>query len=133
MNTVNKVEVTPTIFTCNNPFRVNGCFDEASLSAGIVSNVLTLDATSASVFTVTRNDIINSMVVNLPAGARAVSITLVMTSNGSFNITWPPNTKWPGGTVPVLSTTSGYVDVVTLSTPNGGSTWYGFVGGAEFQ
>ena len=133
LNTVNKVEVTPTIFTCNNPFRVNGCFDEASMSAGIVSNVLTLDATSASVFTITRNDIINSMVVNLPAGARAVSITLVMTSNGSFNITWPPNTKWPGGTVPVLSTTSGYVDVVTLSTPNGGSTWYGFVGGAEFQ
>jgi hypothetical protein len=73
------------------------------------------------------------MTVTLPANSRAVSITLVMTSNGSYSVAWPTNTKWASGTIPTMSTTSGRIDVVTLSTTNNGLSWLGFVGGLDFQ
>jgi len=56
-----------------------------------------------------------------------------MTSNGSYSVTWPANTRWAGGTPPNLSSTAGRIDVITLSTTNNGITWLGFVGGLDFQ
>ena len=120
--------------TINTPFRINGCFDEANVSAAIDgSGNLNIDATTGSVFSVTRNDIITAFNITLPAGARAVSLTFVMTSNGSYNVAWPANTAWAGGTSPTMTSTAGRIDVITLSTFNGGSNWLGFVGGTDFQ
>ena len=103
--------------------------DNTTISSGTV----TIDATDASVFAITRTEAITSMSINLPANARGVSVTLVMTSNGSYSIAWPPNTKWAGGTPPTLSSVAGRIDVVTLSTTNNGLSWLGFVGGLDFQ
>ena len=66
----------------------------------IVSNVVDIDARTASVFTLTLNDIINTMNVTLPANSRSVSLTMIITSQGSYSVTWPANTKWAGGTPP---------------------------------
>lgn len=133
LNGTSEMSLTSDILVLNNPFRINGCFDEAALSISISTNTVTLDTRLASVFVFTRNDIVSTTNVILPSGARAVSLTLVMTTNGNYSFTWPSNTKWPNGQAPSLSTTAGLVDVVTLSTTNGGTTWYGFVGGSGFQ
>ena len=129
----NKFMLTSALLQVNTPIRINGCFDEAVSNVTIASGVVDLDATTASVFTITRTKIISSMTVTLPENSRAVSITLVMTSNGSYSVAWPTNTKWASGTIPTMSTTSGRIDVVTLSTTNNGLSWLGFVGGLDFQ
>ena len=130
---VNKFMLTSDLLEVNTPLRLNGCFDEAVDNTTISAGAVTIDATDASVFAITRTESITSMSINLPASARGVSVTLVMTSNGSYSTAWPPNTKWAGGTPPTLSSVAGRIDVVTLSTTNNGLSWLGFVGGLDFQ
>jgi len=48
--------------------------------------------------------------------------TLVLTNAGSYNITWPTSVKWPGGNIPTLSTG---IDVLSFTTIDGGSSWFG--------
>ena len=58
------------------------------------------------------------------------SITLVIHQNASAAKTFTlPTTKWHGGSAWVMSTTLSAVDIVTLMTLDGGTTWYGFLGG----
>lgn len=133
LNTQNYVAITPTLLTVETPLRVNGCFDEKVEALTINSGVVDIDAREASVFTLTLDDIVTSTTVTLPANSRSVSITMIITSNGSYSVAWPTNTKWPGGNTPTLSTTSGRVDVITLTTTNNGLSWLGFVGGLDFQ
>ena len=89
----NRLMLTGTQVIVNNPLVVNGCFDENYLTPNITSNTLTLDATQASVFGITLNQIVNTLNITLPANSRAVSVTMIITSNGSYNITWPANTR----------------------------------------
>ena len=53
----------------------------------------------------------------------STTLVLKLTNGGSAVITWPASIKWPGGTAPTL--TAAGVDVVTLFTADGGTTWYG--------
>ncbi len=129
----NRLMLTGTQVIVNNPLVVNGCFDENYLTPNITSNTLTLDATQASVFGITLNQIVNTLNITLPANSRAVSVTMIITSNGSYSIAWPANTRWAGGNIPTLSQVAGRIDVITLTTTNQGATWLGFVGGTEFQ
>jgi hypothetical protein len=61
--------------------------------------------------------------------ACALTLHLVQDATGSRTVTWPASVDWPGGTAPVLSTAANAVDVLTLHTVNGGTTWYGFAPG----
>lgn len=65
----------------------------------------------------------------IPAGAWCVTLLLKQDGTGSRLVTWPANTKWQGGTPPVLSTAAGAEDDVTLMTTDGGTTWRGFFNG----
>lgn len=60
--------------------------------------------------------------VNVPSG-RAATLNIILTNGGSAAITWPTSVKWTDGVAPTL--TSSGVDVLTLMTPDGGTTWYG--------
>jgi hypothetical protein len=44
-------------------------------------------------------------------------------TGGSKVITWPVSVKWPGNIPPVLSTTAGKIDIITLVFD--GSNYYG--------
>lgn len=50
-------------------------------------------------------------------------ITLILINTGSYTVSGWPSVKWPGGTAPTI-TVSG-TDVVTLFSPDGGTTVYG--------
>jgi hypothetical protein len=68
---------------------------------------------------------------NPPATGKAGSFTLFLTNGGSQTVTWPASVDWSGGVAPTL-TTSG-VDVLTFTTIDGGTTWYGAVVGVAFS
>lgn len=52
---------------------------------------------------------------------KASTVTFILTNAGA-NITWASVPKWPGGIPPSL-TASG-IDVLVLTTVDGGTTWY---------
>lgn len=65
------------------------------------------------------------------AAASAVnSFTLILTQgSGGQLATWPGSVMFDGGVDPTLSTGSAEVDILTFVTPDGGTTWYGFIAG----
>ena len=44
---------------------------------------------------------------------------------GSFTITWPASIKWSGGFAPSLTTQTAKMDIITMMTRDGGTTFYG--------
>ena len=127
--------IEPTLTTLNNPLRINGCFDEAVTNVSISgSNVLDIDATAASVFTIALDANITTFNITLPTGARSVTLTFIFTcaDNSQYTINWPANTKWINGDIPTMSSTQNVSDIISLATVSGGGSWFGFVGGQEF-
>jgi len=66
---------------------------------------------------------------NSPTTGTAGSFTLILTNGGSQTVNWPAAVDWAGGTAPTL-TTSG-IDVITFTTIDGGTIWYGFAAGLD--
>jgi hypothetical protein len=80
-----------------------------------------MDMTVANVFTKTISGATSLTISNPPATGRMGVVTLILTNGGAGVITWPTNTKWPGGTPPTLVASG--VDIVILSTIDAGTTW----------
>lgn len=68
---------------------------------------------------------------NPPATGKAGSFTLELTNGGSQTVNWPASVKWELGIEPTL--TSSGIDILTFQTRDGGTTWFGFVGGLAFS
>lgn len=64
--------------------------------------------------------------------AFGVNFRFQQDATGSRTVTWPNTVKWSGGAAPVLTTTPGKADHVSLLTMDGGATWDGFVGGKNY-
>lgn len=92
----------------------------------------TVDYTLGPVVTATVSTSANTFAfTNPPASGRAGSFTLILTNGGSQTVNWPASVDWAGGTAPTL-TTSG-VDILTFTTIDGGTTWYGFAAGLDMS
>lgn len=72
---------------------------------------------------------------NPPASGSVGSLTLLLRQDGTggWTTTFPASVDWAGGTAPTLTTTSGALDVLTFITVDGGTTWLGFLAGADIQ
>ena len=66
---------------------------------------------------------------NPPTTGTAGSFTLILTNGGSQTVNWPAAVDWAGSTAPTL-TTSG-IDVITFTTIDAGTIWYGFAAGLD--
>ena len=63
---------------------------------------------------------------NVPSGAAVLTIRRTKDATGTARtIAWPASVKWAGGTAPTLTSTASAVDVISLLTLNGGTTWDG--------
>ena len=73
-------------------------------------------------------------VTNPPASGRVGALTLEIHQDGTGNrtIAWGPAFRFPGGTDFALSTAASAIDIFTLITRDGGTTWYAFEGGKAF-
>ncbi len=87
-----------------------------------------IDLTLGNVVTATVDTSTNTFTFSNPSPtAKACSFTLFLTNGGSQTVAWPGTVDWAGGTAPTL-TTSG-VDVLTFTTVDAGTIWYGFAAG----
>ncbi len=109
----------------------------------ILSNVVTVDLSLAQSFTLTADDDVNSFTItNIPSGStsfslkilqdgtgdRAVGIDTFKTSGGTaIPVNWPG-----GGVVPIMTQTASRADIYSYKTFDGGSSFYGVVGGQNF-
>lgn len=100
-----------------------------AVNLGNMTGTITMDLDAGNFFygTVTGNT--TFAFSNVPASGDAVFVTLEITNGGASatDPVWPAAVTWPGGSPPAL-TVSG-VDVVTLYTRNGGTTWRAMVAG----
>ena len=87
-----------------------------------------IDLTLGNVITATVDTSANTFTFSNPsASGSACSFTLILTNGGSQTVNWPGAVDWAGGSAPTL-TTSG-VDVLTFTTVDAGTIWYGFAAG----
>lgn len=94
---------------------LGGGTDDIDLTLGNVVSATVSTATQTFTFS------------NPPASGTAGSFTLFLTNGGSQTVTWPASVDWAGGAAPTL--TSSGVDILTFTTIDGGTTWYGFAAG----
>jgi len=92
-----------------------------------------IDLTLGNVVTATVDTSANTFTFsNPPASGIAGSFTLILTNGQSQGaVTWPASVDWAGGTAPDL-TASG-VDILTFTTVDGGTIWYGFAAGLDMS
>jgi hypothetical protein len=64
-----------------------------------------------NVVTMTANSTFNF--AGMTAGS-AYAVRIVQGGSGSYAVTWPSATKWPGGVAPTLSTAVGSIDLVSI-------------------
>ena len=98
---------------------VAGGTDAIDITAG---NVVTATvSTGTQTFTFT----------NPSATGKACSFTLILTNGGSQTVNWPASVDWAGGEAPSL--TSSGIDILTFTTVDEGTIWYGFAAGTDMK
>lgn len=72
-------------------------------------------------------------ITNVTANVNGFVLFLKQDATGSRTVTWPASVDWSGGTAPTLTGTANSVDVFVFITPDGGTTWMGFLVGADVK
>ena len=99
--------------------------DYAETKVAMGANAVDLEL--GNVFTYTLSGGQTLTFTNPAASGTACSFTLIITNGGSATLTFPSSVDWPAATAPTL-TASG-VDVLTFTTCDGGTIWYGIASG----
>ena len=63
----------------------------------------------------------------------SIVIAIIQTDIGSKTVAWPQNVYWQGGIIPTLSTAINTVDIFTITTNDGGNSWFGSIWGKGFK
>jgi hypothetical protein len=91
-----------------------------------------IDVTAGNVVTATVDSSTNTFTFSNPsANGKACSFTLILTNGGSQTVNWPGSVDWAGGSAPSL--TSSGVDILTFTTVDAGTIWYGFAAGTDMK
>ena len=116
-NIVSRPEIKDYAETVNAIGSIGGGTQDIDLESG---NVVTGTVdTSTTTFTFS----------NPPTSGKAGSFTLILTNGGSQTVNWPGAVDWAGGTAPTLTTAG--IDVITFTTIDAGTIWYGFAAGMD--
>lgn len=99
-------------------------YDEYINANTAATGATTLDISSGNFFNLTLTGNITFTFSNAPS-SRMVSFTIVakQDATGGRTITWPSGTKWPGGVAPPATTTANAIDIWSVMTYDGGTTW----------
>jgi len=98
-------------------------------SVSSAAGVLTLNLTTGNSFVTTLTENVTSVVLsNPPATGNYGQFVIKIIQDGAggaFTVTWPASVKWPAGTAPVITTSNGAIDEITLRTIDAGTEWRG--------
>mgnify|MGYP003644813357 CR=1 FL=1 len=92
----------------------------------------TVNCETGNVFTLTTSAATTFTFSNAPSSGTAYAFILKVIGGGAYALTWPAAVKWPNGTVPDYPL-SGETYAYGFLTHDGGTTWFGFLGGADFS
>lgn len=105
--------------------------------AGSASGTTILDLSSANIFDMTQAvNITTFTFANAPASGYAYSFTLIRRKDATATartIAWPASVKWPAAVAPILTQTTGAIDVFSFLTVDGGTTWLGYISGLDHR
>jgi len=95
----------------------------------------TLDFENGNVHKLTLTANCTLTLSNPPTSGTAGSMTLILIQDGtgSRTLTWPASCKFAGGTEPTLTTDANAIDVLTLLTYDGGTSYLVFESGLDFS
>jgi len=98
-------------------------------SISSVSGTLTINLVDGNSFVTTLTENITTVVLdNPPSTGRYGQFVIKIIQDaaaGAFTVTWPSSVKWPGGTAPIITTSNGAIDEITLRTIDAGIEWRG--------
>lgn len=104
---------------------------EVYSSPTISGGSLTLNLNNGNIFLVSLNaSILSFTISNPPNSAFVGNFVLVFTADGTARgVVWPASIIWNLGSTPTLTSTNGKKDIFNFITYDGGTTWYGSIGG----
>ena len=122
VGTVTNTMLAVNAITINGISRALGSTFNTTLSTDVTINLATfaIDLTR-DIFNITLN--INTTITLSSSRVGVFVFKITQGTGGSKVITWPASVKWPGNIPPVLSTTAGKIDIITLVFD--GSNYYG--------
>lgn len=108
--------------------QIDANFRETVNAIGSSGSSKTLAVSTGTVQTVANSaSCTYTMPSSLTSGV-GIAFTLIVTNGGAFTATFT-GVKWAGAAAPTLTSGVGKIDIFTFLTIDGGTTWYGFVGG----
>ena len=89
----------------------------------------TLDIESGNVFHLILTADCEFTFTNPSPVGTSCTFTLILRQDavGGWTVTWPASVVWVGGAEPTLTTEKNRYDILTFTTTDAGSRWYGFV------
>lgn len=90
------------------------------------SGSVTVDLSLGDYFTINLSGNVTSLnFSNLPGSGKGVSIMILITQDSTpRTFAFPASFKWPDGTTPSITTTSGAEDLLALTTFDNGTSWH---------
>jgi hypothetical protein len=112
-----------------NPLLIN--FAEKVNNLGNIDGGKTIDIADGTYVTATLNQDAPTITLASPPSGKLYGFALQLTngSGGPYSLTFSGSgtIKWPGGSIPVRTTTDAKTDIWSFFTSDGGSNWYGSI------
>ena len=102
-----------------------GGSDRSTVSATATSGTVTVDYALGDYFTLGLTGNVTAWsFTNMPGSGKGASLMIRITQDSTpRTVAWPASFRWAGGAVPTVSTASGAVDVLAITTFDNGTTW----------
>ncbi len=129
---LNKLDNATFTTAASGAMTFNDGVNEKYNSVASSSGTATLDCSSGNVFSITLSEATTFAFSNVPASGAAYGLTLEIKQDAlasEYAVTFPASVDWPEGLAPALSASANAVDIVTLYTRDGGTTWFAFAVG----
>ena len=99
-------------------------YTESEVAASATGSY-TLDCAASNFWDLTLTGSITISPTNVPPSTRMWAGTIVakQDATGGRTITWPTGSKYPGGVAPPATTTANAIDIWSLMTYDGGTSW----------
>ena len=107
-------------------------YSETTSTSSISGGTVTFNLNAASVFNVTLNSNITTITITNAQASKSSAFTIFFTGDGTTRtINWG-SIRWAWATAPLFTFTNGKVNIVSLVTNDGGTTWFAFDCGGNF-